>query len=224
VLDKPWYKPNAKQTYPLTIFPRVNILHVPGGQQPAAFSNQNRKKLRVQGYIVRSGVVPGDKISVQIDLQNPKRAEIKTIEATLIQHRQVVRSSHAQVILRTDVPNLHEFNGTELQHTFDLSIPAVYLSPTYTYLSHYSMPPLGVSIHYELVLDVKVRGLFTDFKMSVPMIMGTEPSSNEQQQQQQLAFQQQINNPVETPTASAPVYDYDDLPPSYESVVMDQKM
>ncbi|UJR30428.1 hypothetical protein I4U23_017962 [Adineta vaga] len=224
VLDKPWYKPSAKQVYPLTIFPRVNILHTPGGQQPAAFSNQNRKKIRIQGYIMRSGVVPGDKLSIQIDLQNPKRSEIKKIEATLMQHRHVARSSHTEVILRTDLPDLNEFNGTELQKTFDITIPSVYLSPTYTYLSQNHASPLGVSVHYELLLDVKVRGLFTDFKMSVPIVVGTEPVTNELQQQQQLHYQEQMNVSLEIPMASAPLYEYDEPPPSYETVVTDQKM
>jgi hypothetical protein len=40
----------------------------------------------------------------------------------------------------------------------------------------------------------------------------------EQQQQQQM------NRPIEMPVASAPVLEYDDLPPSYESIVTDQKM
>jgi hypothetical protein len=216
VLDKPWYKPNGKQIYPLTIFPRVNLYHVPGGQQPVAFSNQNRKKIRLQGYLIRGGVVPGEKLSIQIDLHNPKRTEIKRIEAILIQHRQVARSSHAEIIFRTDLPDLREFNAAELQRTFDLVVPSVCLSPTYTYLPQSHGPPLGISIHYELILDIKVRGLFTDFKISVPVVLGTEPTTNEQQQP--------MNNANEMPIASAPVFTYDDPPPSYETVVADQKM
>ncbi|CAF0900400.1 unnamed protein product [Adineta ricciae] len=224
VLDKPWYKPNAKQVYLLTIFPRVNILHIPNGQHPAAFSNQNRKKIRLQGYVMRSGVVPGDKLSIHIDLHNPKRSEIKKIEVILMQHRQVVRSSHSEIILRTDLPNFQEFNGIELQRTFDVPIPSVYLSPTYTYLSQNHPLPLGVSVRYELILDVKVRGLFTDFKLNVPITVGTEPVSLELQQQQQLNYQQPVATPVQMPVASAPLCDYDEPPPSYETVVTDHKM
>ncbi|CAF3337637.1 unnamed protein product [Rotaria socialis] len=118
VLDKPWYKPNAKQVYPLTIFPRVDLRYIPGGQQQVSFSNENRKKIRLQGYLMRG-----------------------------------------------------------------------------------------------------VRGLFTDFKVSIPIIVGTEQISAEQQ-----PFRQPINNPIEMPTASAPVFDYEELPPSYDTVVMNQKI
>ncbi|CAF1151488.1 unnamed protein product [Adineta steineri] len=216
VLDKPWYKPNAKQVYPLIIFPNVNILHVPGGQQPVSFSNQNRKKIRLQGYLAQGGTVPGGKISIQFDLQNPKRSEIKKVEATLIQHRQVARTSHAAVIFRTDISDLHEFNGTELQRTFELLVPSTCLSPTYMYVTPCSGIPINVSVHYELLLDVKVRGLFTDFKVNVPVVIGTGPMTNEQQQQ--------INTTIEMPMASAPLFEYDEPPPSYETVVNNEKM
>jgi len=161
--------------------------------------------------------VPGDKLSIQIDLQNPKQAGIKRIEATLIQHRQVARSSHTETIFRLDLPDIREFTGRELQRTFDLIVPAVYLSPTYTYLSQISNPPIGMSIRYELILDIKVRGLFTDFKISVPVIVGTEPMTVEHQQQQQM------NRPIEMPIPSAPAFEHDEPPPSYESIVTTQK-
>ncbi|CAF3483926.1 unnamed protein product [Rotaria sp. Silwood1] len=217
VLDKPWYKPNAKQIFPLTIFPHVNLLHIPGGQQHVVFSNENRKKIRIEGFLIRGGVVPGEKLSIHINLQNPNRSEIKRIEATLIQHRQVAQSCHAEVIFRLDLPDVRGFNDTELRRTFDLIVPAVHLSPTYTYMATSFTVTLGVSIHYELILDVKARGLFTDFKISVPVVVGTEPIAVEHQQQQ-------MNHPIEMPTASAPAFEYDEPPPSYDVVVANQKM
>ena len=75
-------------------------------------------------------------------------------------------------------------------------------------------PSLGIAYHYELKLEVKARGLFTDFKVSIPVIVGTESASD----QQQL-----VNNYVDLSTPSAPAYDYDEPPPSYESVVSDVK-
>ncbi|CAF3405616.1 unnamed protein product [Rotaria socialis] len=219
VLDKPWYKPNAKQVYPLTIFPRVDLRYVPGGQQQVSFSNENRKKIRLQGYLMRGGILSGETLSIHIRLDNPKRSEIKRIKATLIQHRQVARSYHAETICRLDLPDLREFNGKELQRNFDLVLPEIRMSPTYTYMSQYLNQTLGISIRYELILDVKVRGLFTDFKVSIPIIVGTEQISAEQQ-----PFRQPINNPIEMPTASAPVFDYEELPPSYDTVVMNQKI
>lgn len=186
-----------------------------GGQHQIPFSNQNRKKIQLQGYLYQAGVVPGDKLSMHLHLKNPKRSEIKRIEATLIQHRQIARTYHAETIFRLDLSDLREFSGTELQRTFDLMIPGILLSPTYTYMSQHAGQSIGISVHYELVLDVKVRGLFTDFKVHVPVVIGTVDTPTEQQP---------MNHQIEMPEASAPMFDYDEPPPSYESVVTDHKM
>jgi hypothetical protein len=217
VLDKPWYKRNVKQVYPLTIFPRVNLYHVPGGEQPVAFSNKNRKKIRLEGYLIQVGVIPGGKLTIHIDIHNPKRTEIKNIEARLMQHRNIQKICYSEIIFQKDLPDLREFNATELQRTFDLVVPSVCLSPTYRYLSESHDPPIDISIHYELILDVEVRGFHTDFKVSVPVVLGTEPATNEQQQQQ-------MNNANVMPIARAPVFTYGEPSPSYETVVAYQKM
>ncbi len=202
----------------MTVFPRVNLLYTPGGQQPVAFRQENRKKILLQGYLIQAGVVPGSKLLVQVDVQNPKLSVIKRIEATLVQRRNIGRCAHTETIFQMDLPDMREFFAPSLQKVFELMVPSVYLSPTYTYLTQTADPPVCISVSYELTLDVKVRGLFTDFKVTIPVIVGTEPMSAEQQQQQQM------NPPMELPVASAPVLEYDDLPPSYDSIVTDQKV
>jgi hypothetical protein len=198
----------------LTIFPRVNIQQIPNAQQSIPFSHSNRKKLHLKGCLVQGGVVPGESLSLEINLENPKRSEIKRIEAILIQHQEIAQSHHAEVIFRADLQGLCEFNGTSFHRNFQLRIPPVLLSPTYTYISQCCGPSRGVAFHYELQLEVKSRGLFTDFKVSVPVIIGTVATSD----QQEL-----MNSFAEIATASAPAYDYDEPPPSYESVVANVK-
>lgn len=153
---------------------------------------------------------------MQVDLQNPKRSEIKRIEATLYQHRNVAQTHHAEIIFRMDLPGLHEFSDTEFHQTFDLPIPAVQLAPTYTYMPQCCGRSLAIAYHYELKLEVKARGLFTDFKVNVPVVVGTDSS---------LTFeaQQLTNNFQDMSTPSAPSYDYEDLPPSYESIMTNAK-
>lgn len=194
-------------------------MYTPGGHQPIPFQNQNRKKLRLQGYLLRGGVIPGDNISIQVDLQNPKNIIIKRIEATLVQHRQVGPTCHAETISRFDLPELREFSGATLERTFELMVPAIMLSPSFTYLTPGRLSPIATSVRYELTLEVKARGLFTDFKITIPVLVGTEPSAFEQHP----SSPGQINVPFEIPSPSAPVMDFHELPPSYDSVVTDQK-
>ncbi|UJR16131.1 hypothetical protein I4U23_003042 [Adineta vaga] len=217
VLDKPWYKPNAKQVHTLTIFPRVNINQIPNAQQSVLSTQSNRKKVNLQGHLIQNGVVPGEKLSLNINLLNPKRADIKRIEATLIQHRQIALSQQSETIFRMELPELHEFNGTNFHQIFELPIPSDYLSPTYTYTTQCCGPSLGIAFNYELKLDVKVRGLFTDFKVSMPVLIGTDTSYDEQPP----SF---MNNFDHIPIASAPAYDYEEVPPpTYESIITNVK-
>ena len=206
VLDKPWYKPNAKQVYALTIFPRVNILHPSHAQQTLAFANNNRKKVHLQGSLVYPGVVPGQKFPVNISLHNPKRAEIKRVEVSLVQHRQIAQTRQSEVIFRMDLPGLTEFNDNQFFRTFELQMPLSYIAPSYHFIPNCCGRALTIAFQYELIIEVKARGLFTDFKTSVPVIVGTEPTLDQAP-------------PMEVPSASAPVYTYDEPPPSYESVV-----
>jgi len=113
-----------------------------------------------------------------------------------------------------DLPDIREFNGRDFHQTFHLPVPAVQLAPTYTYMPQCCGRSLAVGFHYELKLEVKARGLFTDFSVSVPVIVGTEPTSN----QEPL-----VNTFFEASPPSAPAYDYDEPPPSYESVIADVK-
>ena len=114
------------------VLPHVNLRQVPGGQQPIGFSGKNRKKVRLQGYLVRAGVIPGGKLVAYIDLQNPTGSNIKRIEVRLIQHREAVQTHYALNIFQVELPDLVEFNGAEFKQTFELPISATYLSPTYT--------------------------------------------------------------------------------------------
>ena len=223
VIDKPWYKPNAQQYYNITIFPRVNILYTPGGQQSVAFQNQNRGKIRLHGYLIRGGVVPGDKISLHIEIQNPKQGFIKRIEATFTQHRKIGPNNDTSIIFRTDVPDIRDFGAASLQKAFDLPIPSVFLPPTHTHYIQSNNSPYGVVVNYTLTLDVKTRGLFSDFKVTFPVIVGTEPMPVQQQQLQQPQLPE-VNVPFEMPIASAPVMEYDELPPSYDSIATTEKV
>ncbi|CAF1449936.1 unnamed protein product [Adineta ricciae] len=216
VLDKSWYKPNAKQVYPLTIFPRVNICQHPSSSQAMLVSQTNRKKVNLQGRIVQNGVVPGEKLSLELQLQNPKRVEIKRIEATFIQHRQIGQSQQSETIFRMELPDVREFSDMNLHRTFDLYIPSGYLSPTYVYATQCCGPALGIAYNYELKLDVHVRGLFTDFKVNIPVLVGTDTSYDH-------APVHIINNFDEQSIPSAPAFDYEEPPPSYESIVTNGK-
>jgi hypothetical protein len=208
IIDKPWYKFNPKQIYPLIIFPSVDIFNVNDERQSVALSRRNRKNLGIKVYLYDRRILPGQKISLDIDIENPKRLQIQNIQATLIQHRIIAQNHHAEIIFRMDLSNLSNFNQTELHRTFDLQVPYGRLSPTYNYTVQYSNLLISTDIFYELELKVNVRGMLTEMKISIPIIIGTDSSLERYQQQRNSAE-------TEMPIA----YEDTHLPPSYESLL-----
>jgi hypothetical protein len=215
IIDKPWYKSNTIQIYPLIIFPNVDLFQVPEGRQSVAESCQNQDYLQLKVYLHHRGILSGQKISLDIDIENPKRLEIKKIEAILIQHRKIAQNHHAEIIFRIDLPDLLNFNETELHQTFDLQVPYDYLSPTYNYKTQYCNSSISADIYYELKLEAKVVGMLIGMNFNIPIIIGTESSLERHQYQR--------NGYIEMPVAYIADLEETDLPPSYQSVIENQK-
>jgi hypothetical protein len=110
-----------------------------------------------------------------------------------------------------DLPNLRDFNGTGFHRNFDLRLPYNHLPPTCNYNALCSDSLICTDIHYELKLTVRVYGTLTEMHVSIPIIIGTESSSNR--------YQLQRNNFIEMPTTDTAALEDIDSPPSYESVI-----
>ena len=215
ILDKPWSTSTTMPTYPLTIVPRVNLLHMLTTQGPVAFACHNRKKVELNGFLLHGGIVPGQYLSIQVDLQNPKQCQIKRIETTFIQHRQIASIRDRQIIFHSNLPGIHDFQQLSLKQNFDLAVPSVYLPPTYAFSSSDSNVSLNAFVYYELILAVKTNGILTDFQVSIPVTVGTESILNEHHRQQSSD-----NFGVSTNKASN--FDTNDLPPSYETALRNE--
>ncbi|CAF0920121.1 unnamed protein product [Rotaria sordida] len=214
-LDRPWYKSNVTQKYHLTISPHMNLLQMSGTQKTFYSVDQNRKQLRLQCCLLRSGILPGQLLSFKIHLHNPERTKIKRIEATFIQHRETAVDRHNETIFFVNLPNLREFNELYSERNFDLLVPNTYLTPTYKFTTTSHGKPYYITVHYELKLKVICHGIFTKIEVNIPVIVGTEAISGQQQQQQNHDFTMLIN--------TSPVFNENDLPPSYETVIQNMQ-
>lgn len=215
MLDKPWSSPSAIPTYSLIVSPRVNLFHINNAQGLVQFSNQNRKKLQLNCVLLNNGVVAGQHLSIQIDLQNPKGCQIKRIEATFIQHRQIAGIRNQNIIFNCNLPGINKFQETVLKQNFDLTVPVSYLPPTYEYTTIDIDPFISVFVHYELLLSVKMNGIFTDFQVNIPVNVGTESIFDR-------SSQQQSDNPLEMSANDKFTLDQTDLPPSYEMAILNK--
>ena len=113
------------------------------------------------------------------------------------------------------MPGICDFQQSTLKQNFDLTVPPVYLPPTYAFTSSDSSASLNIFVHYELILAVKTNGILTNFQVSIPVIVGTESILNEQ-------HQQQSSDDFRVLTSGASNFDTNDLPPSYETAVQNE--
>ncbi|CAF2971726.1 unnamed protein product [Rotaria sp. Silwood2] len=179
ILGRQWYKSNMTKTHIFTISPRMNILHMNDIQETQFFTHQNRKQLRLQCCLLQDVIVPGKTLSFQIKLHNPRRSKIKRIEAIFMQCRQTAFDRHNEIIVSADLPNLNEFNELYLQRNFELLVPNIYLTPTSSFSTSFHGYSHYITVHYELKLQIKSHGVFTDFQLSVPVIVDIETISEQ---------------------------------------------
>jgi hypothetical protein len=204
VIDKPWYKANTKETRYLTVYPRVNLLQNPQCLQPTIFKNQNRKDITLKGTLNKIGYVPGELIHITLKIENPRRALIERIDVSMFQTHQIGVNSNGHTIFETTLPTILNLKDEQINETFSITFPSVRIPPSYQFQGGIQRPAV-VCIGYILKFVVKVEGIFTNFNIDVPVILGTEPIPD--------LNQQQTSNPEQLTFT-----DYD-LPPSYESVV-----
>ena len=216
LLDKQNPSRGTTPIYPLTISPRVHLSSISGAQESVSFTRHNRKHIDFNGSLLCGGILPGQNLSLQFELQNPKRAEIKRIDATLVQHRQIAGVRTDQIIFRNTLPGVYKFQETSLQQYVDLLVPHGYLPPTHTFTTLGPGTSVTVFVHYELIFKVKVTGVFSDFHVNIPVIVGTESSSSARQQYHGKDLST-------TSKKDGSDFNDEDMPPSYEVAIGSSK-
>jgi hypothetical protein len=217
VIDKPWYKPNKRETKYLTVYPRVNLLHNPQCLQANIFGNHNRKDIILKGTLNKLGYVPGELIIFTLEIENPRTVLIKNIEALMLQSYQIGRNSRGYTIFQTVLPNILNSKDPQMRETFSIVIPSVPIPPSYQFQGGLRTAAF-VNLHYMLRFAVKVEGMFTNFDVNIPITLGTEPNPD--------LTQQQTFNPLIVSYSSNPeqsMFSDSDLPPNYDSAVQNMK-
>jgi len=70
VIDKPWYKPNTKETRSWTVYPPVTLLQHPQYLLSTIFGNPNAKKITLKETLNKLGCVPEELIQLTLDTDN----------------------------------------------------------------------------------------------------------------------------------------------------------
>ncbi|CAF0768165.1 unnamed protein product [Adineta ricciae] len=218
IVDKPWYKPNTRETQYITVYPRVNLLQMPQCLISTYFGSQNRKNVILKGTLNKLGYVPGELITFTLDIENSRRVLIQHIDLSMLQSFHIVRNTRGFTIFQTTLPKILNTKEEQIRETYSIVIPSMPMPPSYQFQGgiHRSA---AVNVSYVLRVAVKVEGMFTDFDVKIPITMGTEPTPD--------LIQQQAFNPLSVTYSASPeqsmFIDSDEPPPAYHSVVQDVK-
>ena len=177
VMDKVWYKRNNSQTFYLTVFPRLNLMSNPQWLTSTIVSNHNRKDVMLKGNLDKIGYVPGETITGLLEIDNPQRILIKKIQLTLTQHNRIECTTRYETIFETFLPTIDRRNDQQIIERFSMILPFTPLAPSYDFNGGCDRTA-HVNVNYCLEFDVQAEGFFTNFKVSIPIIIGTEPGTN----------------------------------------------
>ena len=173
VIGRAWYRLNIKETRYITIFPRVNLVQNPRCLTTTLFGNQNRKEISLKGTLSKIGFVPGDVLMLTLELYNPRRVRIQSVDLLLIESFQIACNSRELIVFEVTLPNIRERSDEYIQEILPVNIPSALLPPSCDFPNGLRSVP-RVHLRYFMKFTVKVQGMFTNFHVEVPVIVGTE--------------------------------------------------
>ena len=162
------------------MYPRVNLLHISNSQRALKFDTK-RKDITVKGILPRSGFIPGERVNVSLEIHNLNRISIKHMDICLVQRYEIDQCRRRLELVRFSVAEVCGTNDEFMQATCPITIPQG-IAPSYAYESRNSRVNVLVNVFYDLRVEVKAKGLFTDFDLLVPIIIGTDCSTEHSQE------------------------------------------
>jgi hypothetical protein len=129
--------------------------------------------MTVNGIIQRAGLVPGEQTMISIEIHNPNHLIIKRVDICLIQRYEIEQCRRRLELIRISIPQLFDIDNEHIQTTCPITIP-MSISPSYSYRSRVGRSGVHVNIYYDIKLEIKSKGLFSDFELQVPIIIGTD--------------------------------------------------
>lgn len=203
LIEKKWYHANDRQRYPIRIHPRVNLLTINNSQSAVKFGTKH-KDVTIRGLLQRAGLLPGEHGHLVLSIDNPSRLSIKHIDICLIQRYEIEQCRRRVELFRTTIPQISNMNESRFETNCAFDIPAG-VPPSFNFTSKETRTVVHVSLHYDLKLEVKAKGFFTDFDLQVPIIIGSPMADQSLAQSQSSRRLNQIR--ASEKEAPPPAYD-----------------
>ena len=127
----------------------------------------------MKGIIQHSGLIPGEQTIISLEIHNPIHLAIKRVDVCFLQRYDIEQCRRRLELFRLTIPQISNTDDECIQTTCPITIP-MGISPTYNYKKSINGSTVHVNIHYDIKIEVKAKGLFSDFELQVPMIIGTD--------------------------------------------------
>ncbi|CAF3032169.1 unnamed protein product [Rotaria sp. Silwood2] len=176
LIEKKWYHSNDRHRYPIRIYPRVNLFNINYCQSSVKFGTK-RKDITIKCILQHAALIPGQQTLLSLDIYNPNRLSIKRIDVCFIQRYEIEQCRRRLELIRLSIPQLNNIYLQHIETTCPLIIPLA-IPPSFNYKSQINRTIVHVDLHYDLKLEIKLKGLFQDFDLQVPVIIATDSSQH----------------------------------------------
>lgn len=200
LIEKKWYHADDRHRYAIRVYPRVNLLHISNAQSAVKFGTKH-KDTTIKGLLPRAGLIPGEETKLSLIVENPSRLAIKHVDLCLIQRYEIEQNRRRVELMRFTLPQIQNCAEQHMEVNSAFVIP-LGIPPSFHYVSKNTRTVVHVDLHYDLKLEIKAKGFFTDFDLQVPIIIGTQLSESAS-----ASSTRHVNENIELP------------PPAYETVV-----
>lgn len=180
VVDKPW-KFDEKQTLLLNIIQSVNLNSAFSTLQP--FENQltrnigyiNSGPISVHVYIPKTGYICGERLAVQVIVSNNSRIHVEKLKFALNKivdyHSKSPGAAikrEIQRLLKKEAGGVAKKTEQRYEHVIDMPM---------TTPSQDSNTSRLIYISYELTVEAKLKGIYKNLFVPIPLKIGTIPHS-----------------------------------------------
>lgn len=172
LVEQKWYVANTYLRYPLRIYPRVNVRHLANALCSVKFA-ETRNDLTVKGVLDRCALVPGEDTCLSVTVFNPVRLLLKRFDVCIMQRYEIGQCRRRAEIMRVTIPQLANADEANMESTCLLTIPRS-VAPSYRFEGRGDRCQVHVSVAYDIKMEVKVKGFFSDFELHVPITIGTD--------------------------------------------------
>ncbi|CAF3957676.1 unnamed protein product [Adineta steineri] len=168
-----WHRFNIHKTCPIVVKQPGRLLSL----TTLKTEKTSRNGVRLRVTFEKNIVIAGNNVSFNVDLINPKGALIRHVSIVLTQYVECDSREKTFNIIKQDLDYIKSLKHKSINRNFQIPIPST-TPVTFEYGN-------SITNHYKLHFEVHLRGILTNIKLEVPIIvMDLTPETNDNEDDQ----------------------------------------